>query len=589
MAKGIRVIALAKELGVLSRDILEKLRIEGQGDKATSAQNTLTVGLADTVREWFRHAHSPAATAVETAAPVPEEAPPAMQKSSRLKKCDWDSEEYHRWLQQHGPVRGSLKTVPVIRAMTIGGFKSICLPVTIPLRAITLLYGPNSAGKSSIIHAIHYATEYLNTGLHDLNDTRSGGSSVHLGGFRNIVHRHDPKGVITLGFDVSPGNHLRNDLGIAGPGETASIDPGYAVNLKIDVSGLTEYCLALADEPLAIWRKEKVVTGFGHQPMIERGTLYVNACHPAFSVWPHSLSQGGEELLGLGEWCKGFGEPDPQKKGWRLMPFVFGGPTIQAQPLRGHREAALGQLLQGPLTNLARILGRSQYVGPLRSVPPRDWSSIGDHADPATGLAAWRDLARTSDRAMLDRVNRWLTSGEHFDTGYRIEGGPYHHVLIDGRNGDIAVGVADVGKGIAQVVPVIVAALRHEASLLMLEQPELHLHPRGQAVIGDLLSEFRIESSLASSSSPATSGVALVETHSECLVLRLMKRIRQTATGQLPNGMPQIRPEHVAVLYVKPQGDAGARVVELRLDDKGDFIDRWPDGFFDEQAEELLS
>lgn len=85
MAKGIRVIALAKELGVQSKDVLEKLRAEGLGDKATSAQSTLGIGLSETVREWFHHGHSPVATAVETAAPVPTEVVTA--KHPRKKKA----------------------------------------------------------------------------------------------------------------------------------------------------------------------------------------------------------------------------------------------------------------------------------------------------------------------------------------------------------------------------------------------------------------------------------------------------------------------------------------------------------------------
>lgn len=88
MAKGIRVIALAKELGVQSKDVLEKLRAEGLGDKATSPQSTLGVGLAETVREWFHHGHSPVATAVETAPPVPAEAPVAKPKASRKKHAE---------------------------------------------------------------------------------------------------------------------------------------------------------------------------------------------------------------------------------------------------------------------------------------------------------------------------------------------------------------------------------------------------------------------------------------------------------------------------------------------------------------------
>src|SRR5262245_36393934 len=69
LAKGIRVNQLAKELGVQSKQILDKLRDEGLGDKAPNHMSVLPLGLAESVREWFSSAHG-VGTAVETATPV---------------------------------------------------------------------------------------------------------------------------------------------------------------------------------------------------------------------------------------------------------------------------------------------------------------------------------------------------------------------------------------------------------------------------------------------------------------------------------------------------------------------------------------
>ncbi|HMB96407.1 MAG TPA: translation initiation factor IF-2 N-terminal domain-containing protein, partial [Tepidisphaeraceae bacterium] len=68
MAKGIRVNQLAKELGVASKSILDKLRDEGLGDKAPNHMSVLPLGLAESVREWF--ASSSGDTAVESGAHV---------------------------------------------------------------------------------------------------------------------------------------------------------------------------------------------------------------------------------------------------------------------------------------------------------------------------------------------------------------------------------------------------------------------------------------------------------------------------------------------------------------------------------------
>src|SRR3954453_20990634 len=85
--KGIRVNALAKELGVESKAILQKLKDEGLGDVAPNHMSVIQLGLAESVREWF--SHGAGGTAVETAAPV--EVIAAKPKASRArsrKKAD---------------------------------------------------------------------------------------------------------------------------------------------------------------------------------------------------------------------------------------------------------------------------------------------------------------------------------------------------------------------------------------------------------------------------------------------------------------------------------------------------------------------
>jgi AAA15 family ATPase/GTPase len=79
----------------------------------------------------------------------------------------------------------------IIKAFTIENFKGINKPVTINIKPITLLFGPNSAGKSSIIQAIHYAREIVQNGNFNPDKTLSGGSSVDLGGFKSFINDHE--------------------------------------------------------------------------------------------------------------------------------------------------------------------------------------------------------------------------------------------------------------------------------------------------------------------------------------------------------------------------------------------------------------
>ena len=141
-----------------------------------------------------------------------------------------------------------------------------------------------------------------------------------------------------------------------------------------------------------------------------------------------------------------------------------------------------------------------------------------------------------------------------------------------------AVSHRDVGIGVSQVLPVLVHAYADRSKLVAIEQPEIHLHPALQAELADVF----IESALGEQKN-----TFLLETHSEHLILRILRRIRETADGELPPGMQSITPNDVTVLYVKP-GAEGSQVVELVPNSEGDFDEPWPDGFFPERSKELF-
>ena len=150
-------------------------------------------------------------------------------------------------------------------------------------------------------------------------------------------------------------------------------------------------------------------------------------------------------------------------------------------------------------------------------------------------------------------------------------------VLIDNRT-KTPVSHRDVGIGVSQVLPVLVSAYASENELLAIEQPEIHLHPALQAELGDVF----LESALGDSGN-----TFLIETHSEHLLLRILRRIRETTDGELPQGVPDVHPEHVAVLYVQP-GREDTEVLHIPVTADGEFERPWPNGFFAERAEELF-
>lgn len=152
--------------------------------------------------------------------------------------------------------------------------------------------------------------------------------------------------------------------------------------------------------------------------------------------------------------------------------------------------------------------------------------------------------------------------------------------LVDLRSGT-KVSHRDVGIGISQVLPVLVNAYASENKIVAIEQPEIHLHPALQAELGDVF----INSALGD-----RKNTFIIETHSEHLILRIMRRLRNTSDEELPEDVEPIKPEDVTVLYVQPGPDKSNSVISvLELDEEGQLLDPFPGGFFEEGFKERFS
>lgn len=119
----------------------------------------------------------------------------------------------------------------------------------------------------------------------------------------------------------------------------------------------------------------------------------------------------------------------------------------------------------------------------------------------------------------------------------------------------------NVGFGLTQIFPIVVAALSAaEKDILLIENPEVHLHPLGQAMMGRFLAEV------------ANSGIQVIlETHSD----HVLNGIRRAVKDEI------IDPKKVAIHFFRPRSKEAAQVESLQIDRSGN-IDFWPDGFFDQ-------
>jgi predicted ATPase len=201
-----------------------------------------------------------------------------------------------------------------------------------------------------------------------------------------------------------------------------------------------------------------------------------------------------------------------------------------------------------------------------------------------------------SDRVnLVERTNGWLRRlhtecqvvvQKLFDQGADAEELSDGHVdttvrrlLLETATG-ARVLPAEVGAGISQLVPVIIAALQvRPGGLSLIEQPEIHVHPAVQVGFGDLF--------LDAVTQDGGRRTLLVETHSEHLLLRVMRRLRETAEDRLPEGWKPVHSSDVMVLSVERDSERTI-VRQMPLNERGELVKAWPGGFFEEGLKEAF-
>lgn len=592
----------------------------------------------------------------------------------------------------------------------IENFKGIGTPQIIDLKPITLLFGPNSAGKSTILQSLHYLREILERRNADPDQTIAGGL-IDLGGFATLVHGHDLNRAIKLKVCIDLSDDQGSERLPLNSGASLG-DPDFR-NLGIrylvgENTELKEYAVVqdvalgvevrwsdLLQAPYvakALVEIDGVAVAELHSPA-QQGRAHLTAfnfLHPLLQAAtdPDDLIEADEQALDDVEpSAEGdfFGDPfstplsgeiwelsremsadatENKKVDFRIaVETVLGALPDLDRPLgldlveidqnlirqryatgaailrlskederaaadeyelerrrRSGLSALLDELVLGPIRIVRDYLSAMTYVGPLREIPSRKYRPrlSPDESRWAQGLAAWDLLYTDPSGKLLEEVNSWLGGEERLKTGYRLEKfqfkevpvpSRFHQIFERGLSDDdlgelqdlyatlsgrseialrdfekgIIVAPSDVGVGISQMIPVIVGCLRSQQGILAIEQPELHVHPAIQVGLGDLF----IQAVQTSESIVGTGKTLLVETHSEHIMLRMLRRIREKTENEVPPGAIGLSPYDLSVIYVE-SGDGGVRFRPLRVDSEGEFIDRWPKGFFEERAEELF-
>lgn len=421
----------------------------------------------------------------------------------------------------------------------------------IELRPLMLFFGHNSSGKSSLLAGLLMLRQSV------LNPDRStpfvftSDLGVDLGSYEDLVygHRYDP------GRPLSVSLRLRLDEPFVGGAR-----PIREILLRLQIG---------FDKP----RKVTYLLATG------------------------IFDTDGRRLL---EVARQYPRRGPRSD-WRLTSDIFSPDQLPAAheiiwghflPLPGAGSGAhksVSELCQQVAQQVEADFRRIAYIGPLRTEPERVYYFTGESVAEVgrRGENTFKLLAAMQYQGKQDEVDRrlnwWLERLGYWLDVRVFRNSPLLQIGVRDKEGEgqgQVYNLKDVGFGLSQVLPVLVQCYAGGSQrVILLEQPELHLHPRAQADLGDLLLDALSEGHRF-----------LIETHSEHLLLRLRRRIAETTVKPSSEVERKLQRDQLGVYFVERQ-DNRSVVNAVEVNEVGQTPDP-PKGFlrfFSDDYEEVMA
>ncbi len=444
----------------------------------------------------------------------------------------------------------------MLKRLQVHNFKSwrSIGPEPMEFGSITGLFGTNSSGKTSILQSLLLMKQTADSPDREralsLGDPRS---PINLGSFAEMVHDHDIGRPFRIALDWRlPGPLRVSDPTRQQPAALSSRDLGFATEVREE------------GRRMVVCRLEYRFAGHCFGMDLKAGNGTAEGSYELFAEpgdFQFSRRRGRPRKLPSPVKCYGF--PDEVRANYQNAGFL------------ADFELAF-----------ERFFGAVYYLGPLRETPQRQyvWSG-GQPVDVGQRGERWVDaLLASKERGQLispgprkhritleERVARHLRDLgliSSFAVRPVGEGSNLYQVWVRQSPLSSEVKITDVGFGVSQVLPVLVLCYYvPKGALILLEQPELHLHPSVQAGLADVLID-----------AVRTHEVQiLVESHSEHLLKRLQRRIAEE----------QIAPSEVALYFCDLQ-EGRSRLHPLQIDMFGS-IQNWPPDFFGDPMQDIAA
>ncbi len=419
------------------------------------------------------------------------------------------------------------------------------------LGKVTGFFGPNSAGKSSLLQFLLLLKQTRNATDRGLVlDFGGPGDMVNLGTFKDVVHQQDEQTRISWALDWTLSERLRIN------------DPMKLRSRTLFVGDCLRTRCEVGLRQTTLWPYE----------------LAYRFAEVDFRLRPEDGSQTEFDLEDTAEFqfIRNRGRP------WRLprpvKTYRFPDETrvyYQNADFLGDFELAYEKLMDSVY-----------YLGPLREYPRREYhwggsspEDVGQRGERTVDaiLAATRDgitrsLGRRKRKKPFQEMIAFWLNELGLIRDFRIEeiaeGTNLYRAMVRTSASSVPTGLTDVGFGVSQVLPALVLLYYvPEGSTVLLEQPEIHLHPGVQSGLADVMLKVA-----------ETRNVQIIlESHSEHLMRRLQRRVAEetTSSGDVK-------------LYFVSTNRGAAQATDLALNEWGE-IENWPDQFFGDEMGEIAA
>ena len=441
-----------------------------------------------------------------------------------------------------------------LQEFTLRDFRCFREQQTARLAPLTLLVGENSTGKTSFLAAVRAMLQVGS--YHEDPDFRA--PPYDLGSFREIAYRQAPSGnrggadSFGLGF-----KYAGEEIEAISVDATFTLGDGAAPTLSTVRWSTDDVWVQEHREAHATHTDMGCSSGAWSLPPLrdpDRRYLYGGDAHAFDRLLRTGVGSGTTGDLNPLHGAGGvLPSEDDHVKLIRLFfennAFASGalaGAPIRSSPLRTYHPGRLVQHPQG--------LSVPAYLANMHARNPDEWQKMKNDLE---------EFGRTSglfDEIFVRRL------GRHEYEPFQLEVRKWGKRRKGARRNLI-----DVGYGVSQVLPLLVDLLEpNGSSRLLLQQPEVHLHPSAQAQLGSLLC--------------ATAGAQcqlIVETHSDYIVDRILLDLRDKRTD--------LEPDDVSILYFE-RDDLSVTIHSIRIDDEGNVLDAPAGyrGFFRDELKRVI-